>query len=180
MPVYWTLNSAPEIFDCPKIARAYRDIVPYIEQFLTSKHPHRDGDVCPFIRNAISDDVLLFSSFNIGAKRNEVVADIKRTIGHFVDWKSSNRTLGACVIFFAETKREAWIKSIHNELIGYAVDRNLILGNCHPNSPSHSFHSRDWFPLRTPHPLFIVRDMVANDREHLREIKERKWFWFLR
>jgi len=50
----------------------------------------------------------------------------------------------------------------------YCVRRSLMIGALFPANESVSLHSKDFFPLRTPVPTLVVRDMVPSDLMFLR------------
>lgn len=47
------------------------------------------------------------------------------------------------------------------------VRKHLMVGVLSPQSEAWSIHSRDFFPLRTPVPTLVVRDMALFDIEFL-------------
>lgn len=168
MESYWTLKTGvPEDVDL-RAQIAYKEIILYVTKFLCAKHPFRDGDVCPFVREAIRIDTLYFTHFPPGLSKEECMSILRATVSHYEVWKQQHKALGAIIVFFFEKKSERWIKSIHRKLAGEVMQKGLILGNLHPESPSHSFHSKHWFPLRSPYPMFLVRDMISSDKERLK------------
>lgn len=169
MEGYWTLKTGvPKDIDV-RAQVAYKEIISYVTQFLCADHPFRDGDVCPFARRAIQADTLHFTYILPGVSKKECMSTLRAAISHYETWKRSHKDYGAMIVYLVEKKSERWVKSIHRKLANEAMQRNLILGNLHPESPSHSFHSKHWFPLRSPYPMFLVRDMVSSDEQHLKK-----------
>ncbi len=155
----------------PRTRRAFEAVVPYITQFLCASHPFRSGDVCPFVRDAITEDLLFFKCFPLGACEKDVLENIRQATSFYTQTVRPTKRYGAVILFFAEERLYPWQKSLHVQIAKEVMAAGLILGSLHPDSPARSFHSRKWFPLRSPHPIFMVRDTVETDKRRLREFE---------
>ena len=160
--LFWTINT----YEATKVPQfindAYEKVLPYITDFLCSSHPFRNRITCPFVPSAIKKDRIFFtySSNEVGSDRSQF---IKSCINFYLHTKSSTRSFGALIILFQENHDLEDLLQIHLLNKEQCVENALMLGALYSTSQAHSLHSSSFFPLRTPTPVLVMRDMVIHD-----------------
>ncbi|CAI8997123.1 DUF58 domain-containing protein [Pseudomonas chlororaphis] len=143
-------------------AKAYKLTLPYVTQFLTAKHPHRNGAVCPFIAGALKNETLYFSFADFHDHHDWSVF-IEQCI-KFMESKRNDNKLGRALIILLpdDFDLEALLR-IHVDNKVKCVESFLMLGALYKDSNAKSLHSPDFFPLRTPTPTLVMREITAGD-----------------
>lgn len=156
----WTLeNYNPRII--PDWANeSYQKILPYVTEFLTSKHPHRNGVMCPFVPRAIKQDALYFTFFE-GAGSGDNKSLVNECIAYFK--KNVGAGNGAIIIIFQDDFSIDELLSIHIENKVSCIKSFIMLGALYANNSAPSLHCDDYYPLRTPMPSLVLRNITSSD-----------------
>ena len=163
MQVWTTSTGCPE--GLSKTTReAYNELLPYITTFLTSKHPFRKGVVCPFMPAALKNDEVYFSSMGI-SDTGKCIEAVKNMIEHF---RSAKRIGGAAAILIFDPDQEILpLLQTHIRMKKQCIRKNLMIGVLFKDSDAPSLHDDSFFPLRTPTPVIVIRDLTPSDLQFL-------------
>ncbi|WP_369811668.1 DUF6875 domain-containing protein [Pseudomonas citrulli] len=158
-PPLWSIDSF-ESRNVPDFVRnAYTDILPYIKSFLTSKHPHRNGVVCPFMPQAIKNQEIYFTYFEPQHNCDETITNCLK----FYTSHRDKKTFGAIIILFPEDFSIEELLKIHIRNKEQCIRQSMMLGALYRTSSAPSLHSSEYYPLRTPTPILVLRDITASD-----------------
>ncbi|MCI5227024.1 MAG: hypothetical protein D3918_10305 [Candidatus Electrothrix sp. AX2] len=152
------------------VANCYQDIVPYIEKFLCAQHPYRKGPVCPFIPSVRKNNMVFFSYIENNIDIENQIHCVKRCVELLLDEKKKG-LFGTVIILLHENFEIERLLDIQHSSKRYCVERKLMLGALYPTSNAMSLHSNNFFPLRTPTPTLVIRDMVQSDLMFLNQRK---------
>ncbi len=164
---FWTINtfgnsSVPEF-----AAKAYAEVLPYVKDFLTSPHPYRKGIMCPFVPAALKNDRIFFTFFEDSSLNHDLEKKSKEFIGQCVDFylhkKTDKKQFGALLVLFPESYSITKLLEIHLHSKEQCVHQSLMLGALWGTNPAQSLHHSEYFPLRTPTPVLVIRDLTVND-----------------
>lgn len=150
----WDLDSCKKGDIPDKVLPLFNDIAPYILNFLTSKHPFRKGVMCPFMPRAIENGNVFFSYYD----GDENI--IQKSIDFFAQDDSGARTV---IILFEENYPIDSLLRLHIQYKVKCVKKNIMLGALFENSDASSLHNKNYFPLRTPNPVLVLRNVTPSD-----------------
>lgn len=157
---YWT----PERFQAaivPKwVETCYLGVLPYITDFLTSKHPRRKGAVCPFVPAAVKTGHIFFTYFDF---EGVVHWDecITQCLNVFED-EIGDRDGAVIILLSPDVPIEDVLKThVRNKL--KCIKRSVMLGVLYRENSAASIHDSLYFPLRTPTPILVMRNMTSSD-----------------
>ncbi|SMP35095.1 DUF6875 domain-containing protein [Shimia sagamensis] len=161
--MYWPTNSPPPP-DLPRqILQAHMLTSAYVNEFLVDQHPYRKGHVCPFVKSSLIIEGVVFS-FVEATDGTELKNQVKQRIQEYLDFKSDfQETQSSMVILFPASFSERTLVKLQLSLKAYCIKREIMIGALYPNSTAPSLHSEDYFPLRTPTPTLVLRDLVPMD-----------------
>jgi hypothetical protein len=164
---FWTINTFGN-FSVPEFAaKAYAEVLPYVKDFLTSPHPRRKGIMCPFVPTALKNDRIFFTFFEDDSQDHNLEKNCKEFIGQCVNFylntKSNKKQFGALLVLFPENYSIAKLLEIHLHCKEQCVHQSLMLGALWDTNPAQSLHHSEYFPLRTPTPILVIRDLTVND-----------------
>ncbi len=160
---------SPQSFDKKTLSdwtiQSYEQILPYVEQFLCAKHPFRDGSICPFVPNALRADRIFFvegfgKSIDDISRAEELIME---SISLLEDRKARLGGFCSVIILFEHNFEVSRLLEIHRDNRMSCITRGLMIGALYPTSQAPSLHNALYFPLRTPVPTLVLRDMVPND-----------------
>ncbi|MGH8605725.1 MAG: DUF6875 domain-containing protein [Gammaproteobacteria bacterium] len=97
---------------------------------------------------------------------NKLLKTTRSTIEKFLKVRGRGN-LSALIVLFPDGHPLDGLLRIHRDLKIWCVKRHLMVGVLSPQSGAWSLHSRDFFPLRTPVPTLVVRDMALFDTQFL-------------
>lgn len=161
MQKFWTIRT----FDpscVPNFAVvAYEKVLPYVENFLNAPHPFREGTVCPFVPSALKGDRIFFTSCSEDDTSQGHANHIERCVEFYLSSKTNNRSFGALIILFPEEYDIGKLLELHLQNKEQCVRHSLMLGALYRTNQGHSLYSEEYYPLRTPTPVLVIRDMVA-------------------
>lgn len=130
----------------------------------------RTGPVCPFVAPALHLGCLWISVIDTEIRDVEEMCRILRS--HLDIYESFESNVGAgsglrtFIIAFPNLKREdcaSLIDHAHAWMKPAVVELGLMLGEFHPGSASPGVHNPKFYPLRSPIPLFVLRQMTPGD-----------------
>lgn len=122
--------------------------------------------MCPYVPGALRSGSIYFAAGELEVNAQELVEATQATIRKFCGMRCVD-VPSALIILFPHTERLDNLLHIHREMKVACVRKHLMVGVLSPQSEAWSIHSRDFFPLRTPAPTLVVRDMALFDIEFL-------------
>lgn len=155
----WTIADDSALSCLPEAKSIYAGILPYIDEFLTSKHPYRKSVVCPFVPAAIRNDKIYFAYCD-----ENIAPDlfIEQCISYYIN-STAYRKFGAMILIFPKSYKIEQLLDLHLANKQKCVAKSLMLGALWPQNQAQSLHSKDFFPLRTPTPILVIRDITVHD-----------------
>ncbi|UZJ58007.1 hypothetical protein OKW98_15405 [Pseudomonas sp. KU26590] len=138
----------------------YQKILPYVTSFLTSKHPYRNGVMCPFVPKAVKEGLIYYTYYQndtaagSGHVLRNLLLDFKRLIGE------SN---GAIVVILKENFSIEELLKIHIANKKRCIKSSVMLGALYKTNSATSLHSTEYYPLRTPTPTLVLRNLTSSD-----------------
>ena len=158
---FWTPETYSATIVPPSIGEAYCNVLPYLNECLVSVHPYRKGAVCPFMPVALRKGTVYFTYF-VGSDDKYATNFIKRCC-EFLEQANRGKSFGALTILFPkEFEIERLLElQIHNKI--QCVSRLFMIGALYKDNTSASLHNKDYFPLRTPTPTLVIRDLAVLD-----------------
>lgn len=150
----WDLNTCQNGNIPTNVQPLFNDISPYILNFLTSPHPFRKGVMCPFMPKAIESGNVYFSYYR---DDTEIISNC---INFFIKDDSSAKTI---IILFDKNYPIDELLRLHIKNKVKCVKKNIMLGALFENSDAASLHSKEYFPLRTPNPVLVLRNITPSD-----------------
>lgn len=163
MKIWTTSSGCPD--DMPEKAREiYNGLIPYIEEFLVNKHPFRKGVVCPFMPPALKNDEVYYLSVP-SLNKAECIQVIERMCNYYLS--TARQGAGAVIIMFDSEQDIRTLLQAHIKMKKYCIRRGLMLGVLFKDSDASSLHSDDFYPLRTPTPVMVIRDVTISDLQFL-------------
>lgn len=158
-PLLWSVDSF-EQGSVPEFAQsAYLGVLPYITKFLTSGHPYRNGKMCPFVPQAIKNKEIYFTYLDAQHNCDKLISNCLK----FYASRPEKKSAGAIIILFPEDFSIEQLLGIHIKNKEQCIRNSMMLGALYKTSSAPSLHSADYFPLRTPTPILVLRDITASD-----------------
>lgn len=165
--LFWSIESYDKNIISPNIKKLYEGILPYISDFLCSPHPDRKGNVCPFVPAAIKKDTIYFSYFSEDDSKVDFLRDskdfIKKSINFYTKKKEHSKCFGALIILFPHDYDILKLLEIHLINKQQCVENQLMIGALWDENQAQSLHNPNFFPLRTPTPILVIRDITIQD-----------------
>ncbi len=174
---YFTFNQA-QTSECPFLNQT----TVYLQEFLGKPHEKlqekgHNSSVCPFTPKVLNYQTVVFGHEHINTivnTSNESIrtALIAEHMPHFLNSVISQtqqevRHLACLLIVVSglETEQECntYVSMVQKELQPEFVKNGLLLSELHPFSPVPSVRNSDFFPSRSPFPLFFIRKLIPND-----------------
>ncbi|WP_363370798.1 MULTISPECIES: DUF6875 domain-containing protein [unclassified Microbacterium] len=155
--------------DYPWLRESIALVRPYLEEFLVSRHPLRAGPVCPFMPSALRAHQVFFAVGDI-ARGSRVESrrtmDIARTV-----WAGEKGKFrySALVILYPTSSPSEFVSEVQRRAKVAAIREGLMVGALFAGNNAESVHGDNYFPLRTPVPTVVYRDMVPFDLLFLNE-----------
>lgn len=130
----------------------------YVSEFLNEPHPYRKGNVCPFIKEADLKGLIRYCV---------LFSDDKNSINIVLDkvcrFQIQNNKGGAIILLFDSDLSTSELEMVKNANRLMFLKAGLMLGLFHPDSNSPSIHGINFYPLRTPSSIMVVRDISISD-----------------
>jgi len=165
MAKIWKIGNSPPS-GAPEFAySSHKGVIPYIQNFLTSPHPYRSGAMCPFMPRALAERNIYFTYF----ETEKTDQELQQLIKFCSDFYKNNRnnSFGAVIILFNEEFDLNRLLRAHIKAKITCIDNELMIGALYKESQASSLHSQDYFPLRTPTPVLVIRDLTTQDLQFL-------------
>lgn len=144
----------------------YEEVLPYVRDFLCSPHPYRKGVVCPFVPSALLKDKIYFTYYQ-DDKHSLVKESCQEFIRECIEFYKNNigasKDFGALIILFARDFEIEKLLEFHFLSKKQCVDNHLMLGALWDKNQAQSLHCKDFYPLRTPTPILVIRDLTIQD-----------------
>lgn len=161
----WSIDESLPV-DSPSFVETSRNAVtPYLKKFLTAPHPFRKGVMCPFMPKALASNDVHFTYFDSKCKDQELQNLIRFCVEFY---KSRHDTsFGAIIILFESEFDILRLLRAHIDAKANCIENGVMLGALYKDSPASSLHSEEYFPLRTPTPILVLRDLTVQDLQFL-------------
>ncbi len=142
----------------PRTAGKHAELLDYLHGFLNSPHPGRDGKVCPFFKKAAdSQSVFMKEVRKIEMPR---MSDFVEAAVHLLQ----NQTrVGSVVLTFDFAISNADADKLQEKHKVFCVENNMMIGSLNPDNLSESVRLPGFYPLRSPVPILVIRNMVYTD-----------------
>lgn len=160
---FWTIaDFSPE--NVPEFGQiAYEKVLPYVRDFLCAQHPFREGVVCPFVPSALKNDRVYFTICSDNDSLEGHSKHIQSAVDFYLKRKSEYGGFGALIILFPQDFDIGKLLDLHFLNKEKCVTQALMLGALYATNQAPSLHNKEYFPLRTPTPILVIRDMVTSD-----------------
>jgi hypothetical protein len=160
--------SAP-LDDYPWLRESISLVRPYLEEFLVARHALRAGPVCPFMPSALRAHQVFFA---VGDTARGSRLESRRTmeIARKV-WAGEKGKFrySALVILYPVSSSSEFVSEVQRRAKVAAIRESLMVGALFARNNAESVHGDNYFPLRTPVPTIVYRDMVPFDLLFLNE-----------
>lgn len=156
----WTIKTFQNVTTPEWTREYYSNLLPYVTKFLTSQHPYRKGVMCPFMPKAIKEDLVYFTYLD-SEEFSECNAIINSSIDFFRNQIGENN--GSIIIILKETMPIERILNAHIKNKKKCIKNSIMLGVLYENNSATSLHSDKYFPLRTPSPTLVLRNLTSSD-----------------
>jgi hypothetical protein len=148
-------------------------ITTWVKQFLATPNPNlgRTGPVCPFVPEALSRDTLKLVVVHLPdgdrtAAIEQTVLNYKQVFTEMEPTGKDGRIFKTLLMIFPEVTTEdapELIDEVQRRLKAGFVDQGLMLGEFHEKNMCPGLHNDNFFPLRSPIPMLVIRHMVSSD-----------------
>jgi len=141
----------------------------WISEFLCSPHPSlgREGNVCPFTREAINKNTIYFSLEKSFYLDQEIeIKRISSQIRLFKTLTVDNHDEYKVIINaypYLDKSEYIKIELIQNKLKPLFVEENLMIGQFYPGCKEKGLWNDRFFPLDSPISLLAIRNMAITD-----------------
>lgn len=161
----WPIGDSAPV-DSPQFVQScYEGVTPYIEDFLTALHPYRNGVMCPFMPKALAEKNIYFTYFD-GKESDQYLQNLIYKCINFYKSRAS-KSFGAIIILFERDFDILRLLRVHIDAKTNCIKNELMIGALYKDSQAPSLHSANYFPLRTPTPTLVIRDLTAQDLQFL-------------
>lgn len=158
----WTVGTYDKHIIPNNISEVYDLVLPYVQGFLCSDHPFRKGKVCPFVPSALKRDNIYFTYY-IENYQNSVSRYIHNCITFYKNIISNEHGFGSLIILFPKDFPIEKLLGIHIRNKKQCVENHLMLGALWAKNQAQSLHDSNFYPLRTPTPILVIRDLTVQD-----------------
>lgn len=165
MTCLWKIGDFPPPGTPDFVSSAYDGLTPYLLKLLTAPHPYRSGVMCPFMPGALAKRNIYFTYFD--SKNTD--KELQQLISFCIDFYKANRqgAFGAMIILFEGEFEVLRLLQAHIKAKSSCIRNELMLGALYKESQAPSLHSDKYFPLRTPTPILVMRDLTAHDLQFM-------------
>lgn len=172
------LQNYVEILNSPSIDTWPADLISlnaWVTDFLCQPHPSlkRSGAVCPYVLPALEQKRLLLAHLNVELspdvdKKQYIVQELINISQEFKQSTSSEEFSLDCLIVtlsgIALHERRYLIDQAQEDAKPNVVRQKLMIGGFYPYSNKYSRRNNQFFPMRSPIPIFAFRHLVKMDR----------------
>ncbi|KHL76036.1 hypothetical protein PpSQ1_02090 [Pseudomonas putida] len=121
--------------------------------------------MCPFMPKALACNDVHFAFFDSRCSDRDLQNIIKSCVDFYVSRRAGS--FGAVVILFEADFDVLRLLRAHIDAKPYCIKNGLMLGALYEDSPAPSLHSQEYYPLRTPVPILVLRDLTVQDLQFL-------------
>lgn len=161
----WMVGDAPPADEPRWVGDSQRLVEPYLTDFLCAPHPYRDGRVCPFMPGALGRRQVFFAT--AASQDLPIRVQAEHVFKLVTQFALRKQRYGALVILFPADAHVERMLDLHARVKTQIVKNYFMVGGLFSGSEAASIHRTDYFPLRTPVPTLVVRDMVTSDLRFL-------------
>lgn len=161
----WSIGDSPPIDSPSFVKKSYDAVTPYLVNFLTAPHPFRNGVMCPFMPKALTAKNIYFTYFDSEETDRQLQSLISSCTGFYN--ARLEKPFGAVIILFEADFDVLRLLRAHIDAKAHCINKELMIGALYKDSQAPSLHSVDYFPLRTPIPTLVIRDLTAQDLQFL-------------
>jgi hypothetical protein len=156
----------------PLQIEAFRTIVEWTRAFLCRPHADlgREGPVCPFTLPSLTQHhYWLATCMGAEIQQDEIAEIIERYREWFFELEpktGSQMILKTILVIFPELTHEKarlQIETLHKRLKPDFVRRGVMLGQFYQGCPETGLWNDHFYPLESPLPLLVIRNMVPSD-----------------
>lgn len=142
----------------------------WLDECVSRPHPGlgRSGDVCPWTRRTLQLGRLYLASVP-ATQESCLDASLLALLREFSSMRQAScpfDTFRAIVAVFpnlSEDTGDQVIVTAHGRLKPLFLRERAMLGEFYPKCEKPGLHAPDFRPLRSPHPLLVIREMVEAD-----------------
>jgi hypothetical protein len=154
--------------------RAMREVAGWLDRHVSRPHPDlgRSGEICPWTRRTI--DLGTLELVPVASTRAAEVDGILRLLlDRFLATESTEggdaayRSLVAIFHRLDPESASDFMVAAHARSKPTFLERGLMLGEFYPGCEKPGLRNPQFRPLRSPFPLFVIRQMVETDIEFL-------------
>jgi hypothetical protein len=156
----------------PLQVTSFQTIIEWTRAFLCRPHPDlgREGPVCPFTLPSLNQHhYWLTTCMGEDVDQDHVAEMIERYREWFFELEpknSSQTILKTVLVIFPELTHEKariQIELLHKRLKPDFVRRSVMLGQFYQGCPETGLWNDHFYPLESPLPLLVIRNMVPSD-----------------
>jgi hypothetical protein len=174
--------NAAQVTQSGQAPPAVETIIEWIKQDIAKPNRElgRPGAVCPFVPPALQSHCIWISVVDddisdADQMKGLLSACLSAYDQHDAHIGASSGLRTFIVVFPRLTRpdRGTLIDEVHGMIKPVVVERGLMLGEFYPESTSAGVHNPTFLPLRSPMPLFVLRQMVPADLVFLNKKSDR-------
>ena len=148
------------------------EIVDWMRHFLAKPHPDlgRPGAVCPYVEYSMKIDTIWLTTVPMKVPNRE---EIERIVLQFCDVflnlepkQGRNIINKAILIAFPDVPMERapeLIDTVQSALKPHYTASGLMLGEFHEHNQTPGLRNENFYPLRSPIPMLVIRHMAESD-----------------
>jgi hypothetical protein len=164
--------SPEEICAATGVPEALKVVMSWVSEYVIKPNASlgRRGVVCPFVPPALSLDVVWLGVCEMSSptvSEMRVVIDKYLNVYRRLEQLSGEaKEFTTLVVVFPdipECEAPTLIGDVHRLVKPAIVDEGLMLGEFYSKNASPGLHNSGFYPLRSPLPLFVYRQMVPDD-----------------
>lgn len=168
----YTIWEAGVVRRSKTVPSALQEIMDWIDYSIVTPNRElgRSGPVCPFVAPALQQKTFWLSMMSRHVDDdNELSKILIRYLELYQSLKRSthlDNDLATLIVVFPNFTSHCSAELVtraHENVKPLVVEAGLMLGEFHPDSISPGLHNPLFYPLRSPMPLFVFRQMVAGD-----------------
>jgi hypothetical protein len=156
-----------------KHLEAVQSIMCYVREFLAKPNPNlgRKGPTCPFVPKCLQLDsiflsVLTKAEVGSNAQLDTLLLNAMDTFKLLEPRSGPKATYKALIFILPElevSEIPAMIDGTQKRLKSTFVEQGLMLGEFHLRNNATGLHNSSFYPLRTPYPCLVIRQMAPSD-----------------
>jgi hypothetical protein len=164
--------SSAEIEKAENVPEALTVVMQWISSYVIKPHHQlgRQGVVCPFVPHSLRMKALWLAQVRTTSGSRDVLCSI---VSRYLDEyrlleprTGHDAELKTLILVFPDIQdRDAHslIGGVHRMMKPTIVESGLMLGEFYADNISPGLHNPKFYPLRSPLPLLVFRQMVPND-----------------